>query len=153
MGVIIKTKPFGEIEVNEEQIIDFPDGILGFDFIKKFVLLDTGEEKSPFKWLQAYDEPELAFVIISPIDFMSEYELSISQNDVEAVSAEKVANLLVFAIVTIPSNPSEMTANLQGPVIVNQQKRIGRQVISLNDKYNVKHAILEEIKKSTGTKG
>ena len=148
MGVKIKTRPFGEIELEERQIIDFPDGIPGFDYVRKFVLLDTMDENSPLKWLQSYDEPDLAFVIIRPIDFMREYELAVSMSDLEAVGAEGAEKLLVFAIVTIPTNPSDMTANLQGPVIINPEKRLGRQVISLSDKYSVKHRILDEMKKA-----
>ncbi len=147
MALKVKTRPFGEIEIDERQIIDFPDGLLGFDYVKKFIILDS-HEGSPFKWLQAFGEPDLAFVIIRPIDFMPEYELVISQADVEAVGAENEESLLVFAIVTIPANPKELTANLQGPVIVNRTKRIGRQVISLSEKYRVKHKILEEMERA-----
>ena len=148
MGITIKTRPFGEIEIREQQIIDFPEGILGFDDVRKFVLLDAHDENSPLKWLQAYDEPNLAFVIIRPVDFMKEYELVVSMNDLEAVGADTAENLIVFAIVTIPSNPSEMTANLQGPIIINPEKRLGRQAISLSDRYSVRHKILEEMKKA-----
>ena len=146
MGVLVETKPFGRIQVDEKQVIDFPDGILGFDFIKRFILLDSSE-KSPFKWLQAYDEPEIAFVVIRPVDFLLEYELVISQSDLEAVGADRPDDLLVFAIVTIPADPSDMTANLQGPVIINPKKHLGRQAISLSDKYCVRHRILDEMKK------
>ncbi|OHD63664.1 MAG: hypothetical protein A2176_05905 [Spirochaetes bacterium RBG_13_51_14] len=148
MGVIIRTRPFGEIEVNEKQIINFPDGIPGFDYVRRFVLLDTHDKHSPLKWLQACDEPELAFVIIRPVDFMREYELVISMNDIEAVGADNPEHLLVFAIVTIPSNPSDMTANLQGPIIINPDARLGRQAISLSDKYSVRHKVLDEMKKA-----
>lgn len=144
MGVRVKTRPFGEIEVDEKQIVEFPEGILGFDYVKKFVIIDS-HDNSPFKWLQAYSEPELAFVIIRPVDFLHEYELVISPGDVETVEAESEEGLLVFAIVTIPVNPKEMTANLQGPIIINPLKRIGKQAVSLSDKYRVKHRILEEM--------
>ena len=147
MRIFIDTKPFGKIEIDEKQIIDFPDGIFGFEFEKKFVILDS-KEHSPFKWMQAYSEPSLAFVIIRPIDFLIKYELSISQSDMESVKAIKPDDLLVFAIVTIPADPSQMTANLQGPIIINTKDKIGRQVISLSDKYRVKHKILEEMKQS-----
>ncbi len=152
MGILIRTKPFGEIEVDEKQIIDFPDGILGFDFIKKFVILDA-DENSPFKWMQAYSEPDLAFIIIQPEYFKADYELVVSQGDIEAVGAKNTDTLLVFTIVTIPSNPSDMTANLQGPVVINPGKRLGRQVISLSEKYSVKHKILEEMKNIEHRKG
>ena len=152
MGILIRTKPFGEIKVEEKQIIDFPEGILGFDFIKKFIILDS-DKNSPFKWMQAYSEPDLAFIIIQPIYFVPDYELAISQSDLEAVGAEDINNLLVFSIVTIPANPSDMTANLQGPVIINPANKIGRQVISLSEKYRVKHKILDEMKKIGQTEG
>ena len=153
MSIKIHTKPFGEIEVSELQVIDFPDGILGFDFIKKFVILDAEDEGSPFKWMQAYDEKDLAFVIIRPVDFMESYELSISQNDFEAVKAESAEELIVFAIVTIPENPKDMTANLQGPIIINPATKLGKQAISMSDRYKVRHRILDEMKRHTGAGG
>ena len=153
MKIKVNTKPFGEIEVDEAQVIDFPEGILGFDFIKKFVILDSGDDGSPFKWMQAFDEKNLAFVIIRPEDFMKKYELVISQNDYESVGASGPGELLVVAIVTIPENPSDMTANLQGPVIINPAKKLGRQAISLSDRYNVRHRIIDEIQKKTKAGG
>ena len=152
MAVKINSKPFGEMDVEEDQIIEFADGILGFDFVKKFAVLE--EKDSPFVWLQALDEPELAFVMISPLEFMSEYSLMISQSDLEDVDASGPEQLAVFAIVTIPShNPSEMTANLQGPVIINVGKRKGKQAISLSDKYRVRHRILDEMNKRPKSEG
>ncbi len=65
MLVKITTKPFGETEVDEKQVIDFDDGILGFDYIKKFAILDS-KDNSPFKWMQALGHTELAFIIIRP---------------------------------------------------------------------------------------
>ncbi len=148
MSITIKSKPYGEIEIDEKQIIDFPDGLLGFDYIKKFALLDVDDKKSPFKWLQAMDEPALAFVVIRPEDFMAEYRLVVSQSDLDGVEAADKEGLVVLAIVTIPENPSDMTANLQGPLIVNPEKKLGRQAISLSDTYHVRHKILEEMKKA-----
>lgn len=145
LGIKVNSKPFGEIVVEEKQIIEFSDGILGFDDIRKFVILE--EEESPFVWLQAFEEPDLAFVAIQPVQFMQEYQLMISSNDLEAVGAKKPDELLVFAIVTIPvDDPSQMTANLQGPIIINPATRLGRQAISLSDKYTVKHKIIEQLK-------
>lgn len=153
MSIKIQTKPFGEIEVDELQVIDFPEGILGFDFIKKFVILDAEDEGSPFKWMQAFDERDLAFVIIRPVDFMGSYDLVISQSDFEAVKAESADEVIVFAIVTIPENPKNMTANLQGPIIINPDKRLGRQAISMSDSYKVRHNILDEMKRQAKAGG
>ncbi len=153
MSIKIQTKPFGEIEVDELQVIDFPDGILGFDFIRKFVILDTEDQGSPFKWMQAFEEKDLAFVIIRPVDFMESYDLVISQSDFEAVKAESADDVVVFAIVTIPENPKQMTANLQGPIIINPVKRLGRQAISMSERYKVRHNILDEINRHTKAGG
>ena len=144
MAAIIKTKPFGEIEVADDQVIEFPEGILGFDYVDRFVLLE--EKESPFIWLQAYSEPELAFVMVSPLQFMAEYSLVISQSDLDDVDAKSPEELAVYAIVTIPSHdPADMTANLQGPIIINTATRKGKQAISLSDKYRVRHKIMEEM--------
>ncbi len=134
------------MDVDEGQLIDFPEGLLGFDYVKRFALLDTDDEKSPFMWLQALDEPELAFVVIRPDDFLPEYKLLVSQGDLEAVGEKDKEKLVVLAIVTIPANPSEMTANLQGPLVINPAKKLGRQAISLSEKYHVRHRILDEMK-------
>jgi flagellar assembly factor FliW len=135
--------------VDDSRIFDFSDGVLGFDNIRQFALLE--EEGSPFLWLQAVEEPSLAFVIISPLSFLDEYSLVISQSDLDDVGAKTPEELLVFSIVTIPAdNPAGMTANLQGPVIVNPATRKGKQAISLSDKYRVRHNIMEEMKKRAG---
>ena len=148
MAIKVNTKPFGEKEIDEAHIIDFPQGILGFDFIKKFIIMDAEEEGSPFKWMQAFDEKDLAFVIIRPLDFMDEYELVISQNDLDEVKSESIDELITFSIVTITENPRSMTANLQGPIIINPVKRIGKQAISLSDRYTVRHNIIDEMNKN-----
>jgi flagellar assembly factor FliW len=149
LGTQLKTKAFGEMTVTDEQLIDFRDGILGFDSIKKFAILE--EEGSPFLWLQAVEEPSLAFVMISPLSFLDEYSLVISQGDLDDVGAKDPQELLVYSIVTIPSeNPADMTANLQGPVIINPTTRKGKQAISLSDKYFVRHRIIDEMKKRAG---
>jgi flagellar assembly factor FliW len=135
--------------VDDSRIFEFTDGVLGFDYIRQFALLE--EEGSPFLWLQAVEEPSLAFVIISPLSFLDEYSLVISQGDLDDVGAKTPEELLVFSIVTIPAdNPAGMTANLQGPVIVNPATRKGKQAISLSDKYRVRHNIMEEMKKRAG---
>lgn len=143
----IRTKPFGETEIDERQIISFPDGIPGFDCIKSFVLLD-GEP--PFKWLQACEEESIAFILLPPESFLRSYEPRLSAGDLAAVGCESEEELLIFLIVTIPDNPAEMTANLQGPVIINPAVRTGRQAISANESYFVRHLILEEVKASEG---
>lgn len=143
MGVTIKTKAYGEIEIDEKQIIDFSDGILGFDYVKRFALIDTDDSSSPLKWLQAIDVSELAFVVIRTDEIMNNYELVVPSLDYESIDSTKGDDIVVMAIVTIPADPNEMTANLQGPIIINLEKKKGKQAISLSDKYTVRERIVD----------
>ncbi len=139
----LKTKPFGEIEVDETQELTFPNGLFGFDNYKKFYILENPE--SPFIWLQSSDEHGLAFIMIHPMQFKSDYELKILENDYNDIEIkDKEKELLDFVIVTIPADPSEMTANLQGPVVININKKLGKQVISLKEEYTVKCPVLDD---------
>jgi len=139
----IKTKPYGEIEVNEKQKIHFPDGLFGFEEVKQYFLLDSKE--GPFYWLQSAEHPELAFVLIDPRVFKNNYILSLTDDDYRAIDAQK-GEVIDFAIVTVPEDPEKISANLMGPLIINRKTRKARQAISENDEYTVKHYIVEEMK-------
>lgn len=139
----IKTKPYGEIEVNEKQKIHFPDGLFGFEEVKQYFLLDSKE--GPFYWLQSAEHPELAFVLIDPRVFKNNYTLSLTDDDYRAIDAQK-GEVIDFAIVTVPEDPEKISANLMGPIIINRKTRKARQAISENDEYTVKHYIVEEMK-------
>ncbi len=139
----INTKPYGQIEVHEKQKIFFPYGILGFEHLKYFVLFDARQH--PFYWLQSLDVVEVAFVLINPRLFRNDYALEVEQKDLDEIGIKSTENILDFAIVTIPENTSKMTANLQGPIIINRKTKVGRQSISLNAEWKVRHMIMEEL--------
>jgi flagellar assembly factor FliW len=139
----IKTKPFGEIEISEKQKISFKNGILGFEDIKNFFLLD-GENDSPFYWLQALEMPEIAFVIIDPAYIVENYKLDIDQKDLDELSIKNQEDMLIFSIVTIYEKPEDITVNLLGPIIINKTKKLGKQIINQNDDYQIKHPLLSK---------
>ena len=141
----IKTKPYGEVEVNEKQRLCFPEGIIGFEGITNYVLIDSRE--GPFYWLQSEEYVELAFLLINPRIFQEDYKLNIQDADLESLNLEKKEDLLDFAIVTVPDDHSKISANLMGPIIINKRTKKAKQVISENEDYRVKHYILEEMKK------
>jgi flagellar assembly factor FliW len=140
----LKTKPYGEIEVNEKQKVQFPEGIIGFEDVHDYYLLDSKE--GPFYWLQAAGVPELAFLLINPRLFKQDYELSVRETDMQSMKLESKNDLLDFAIITVPEDPSKISANLMGPILINRKKRLAKQVISENDEYSIKHYLLEEMK-------
>lgn len=141
----LHTKPYGFISVDERQQIRFPVGILGFESLEKYVLLDAIQQ--PFYWLQSMDVTEIAFVLISPYIFRPDYSPELSDSDYRELdlSGEDDENLLLFSIVTIPrENHNAMTANLQGPILINRKTRVARQCISGNPLWKTKHMIMEE---------
>ena len=139
----VVTKAYGSIDVDERQKIHFPHGILGFEKLQDYVLLDAPQQ--PFYWLQAMDVVEVAFVLINPRIFRPDYTLEVPQEELEEIGIDNPDKILDFAIVTIPQNPVDMTANLQGPIIINKETRVGRQSISTNPEWGVRHPILKEL--------
>ncbi|HEY9071297.1 MAG TPA: flagellar assembly protein FliW [Candidatus Ozemobacteraceae bacterium] len=142
----ITTTRFGEIDIVPEEIVVFSEGLLGFDEVHRFIILNP-QDGSPFRWLQCVDDGDLAFVIIEPLSFMFAYDLEIADADAAFLGLEKAEDAVLYAIVTIPENPSDMTANLQGPLVINAKSRKGRQVISTNTQHSVKARILDEMKR------
>jgi len=142
----ITTARFGEIDIVPDEIIEFSEGLLGFDESRRFIILNP-QDGSPFRWLQCVENGDLAFVIIEPLNFMFAYDLDISDSDAAFLGLEKAEDAVLYSIVTIPENPSDMTANLQGPLVINVKTRKGRQVISTNSHHSVKARILDEMKK------
>lgn len=141
--MLVDTKPYGEMEVDERQKVHFPYGILGFEQLKWYVLLDAPQ--APFYWLQSLENPKVAFVLIDPLVFRPDYTLDVAKEELEEIMVEADDDILLFAIVTIPENQERMSANLQGPLVINRKNRVGRQAITLNPVWKVKHYILEEI--------
>lgn len=144
----IETNRFGTITISEDEIVQFEEGLLGFEAYHKYVVLNT-EDGSPFRWLQSVDDGNLAFVIIEPLSFMLEYDLEIPDEDQAALSLERAEDVVIYAIVSIPDNPQDMTANLQGPVVINAKDKKGRQIISTNSRHSVRVHILNEMERRT----
>ena len=139
----VDTKAYGSIDVDERQRIEFPYGILGFEKLQSYVLLDAPQQ--PFYWLQALDLVEVAFVLINPVIFRPDYTVEVPPEELEEIGIDSSDKMLTFAIVTIPQNPADMTANLQGPIIINKDTRVGRQSISANPRWEVRHPVLKEL--------
>jgi flagellar assembly factor FliW len=142
----VLTKPYGEIDIEDRQLVTFPRGLFGFEELRSFALLDATQQ--PFYWLQSLERVEVAFVLIDPLFFRPDYTPDVDPGELEEIGVGAETEALVFAIVTIPENSSQMTANLQGPLVLNSRTHIGRQSISANPRWGVRHVILDELAKS-----
>jgi len=133
--MLLKTLRFGEIEVAEDQIIQFPWGLPGFPEQKKFCPIHYGENNSIFL-LQSVDLPELTFIIADPFQIIGNYVVDIPQEDLDALQIKTPAEAAVYVILTIRQGGKEITANLVAPLVINTAEKTGRQVILFNSPYN-----------------
>jgi len=139
----VATKVYGLIDVDERQKIIFPQGLFGFEKLKDYLLLDA--ERQPFYWLQSMNAEEVAFVLVNPFLFRPDYEVNISNEELDGIGIHSPEKALIFSIVTIPQDGSPMTANLQGPLIINRDTRMGKQAILTDDRWKTKHDIMAEL--------
>ncbi len=141
----INTKAYGSIDIDEKQILQFPAGLFGFESLTEFALLDA--EQQPFFWLQSLEVEQIAFILISPMIFRPDYDPAVLNSELSEIGLQDKDddNYLLFSIVTIPEDQSRMTANLQGPVVINKETKIGRQFISTCSDWKVRHNIIEEL--------
>lgn len=145
--MLINTKHFGEIEVDEAKIITFKNGLPGFENVKKYIIIGEENAQSPFNWLQSVDEPKLAFVIINPFIIVKNYEINLDNGALKELEIEKEEDVLVYSIVVVPEDINKMSMNLQAPLIINARNRKGMQLILDTDRYGVRHYILEELQR------
>lgn len=145
--MFLKTKHFGEIDVPEEKFIEFAEGLPGFEELRRFTIIDSKDEDSPFKWLLSVDVPEIAFIIANPFLIVKDYDFELSENDVKKLSIEKAEDVAVYSVIVVPEQIEKMSMNLKAPIIINSRNKRGAQVILDTDKYTVRHYILEELRR------
>jgi flagellar assembly factor FliW len=141
--VKVSTKAFGIVEVNEKQKITFPRGLLGFESYTDFILMDA--EQQPFYWLQSIDAEQVAFVLLNPFLFRPDYEMDINNEELLPIEITDPAKAVIFSIVTIPKDNSPMTANLQGPLVINRDSHLGIQAVLTDSRWKTKHDIVAEL--------
>jgi len=124
----VDTKAFGVLEIDDNQKVKIPLGLFGFEEYVEFVLLDDVEHR-PFFWLQSVDVKEIAFILLNPFFIRKDYEANVTNEELAEIGIKSPENALVFVIVTIPQDGSPMTANLQGPIIINKENMTGMQAI------------------------
>lgn len=145
----IMTRDFGKIEINKADIIYFESGIPGFASLKEFVLLPLANE-SPFIIMQSIKNPDVAFVTVEPGNLIQNYEFEINDKTEEYLEIVSMDDLLVLNIITLKSEIKESTANLSAPIIINLEKKLGKQVILDDQRYQLRYKIFaaaEEVAK------
>jgi len=142
----VDTKALGEIEINEENKINIPLGLFGFEDYREYVLLDA--EHEPFYWLQSVTDREVAFILVNPFLFRPDYEVNITNEELAEIGINSPEKALIFVIVTLPQDGSPMTANLQGPLVINKENMTGMQAVLTDVRWKTRHDINAELNKT-----
>ncbi len=144
----IKTRMFGEIEIEEEKVIHFADGIIGYPDCKNFTLIfdeEKGRRKS-ICWLQSVDEPVFALPVLDPLLIKEDYNPAVEDELLHVLGDLKEENTFVLVTVTVPEQIEDLSINLKAPIVINVDERLASQII-VEENYPVKYKIYELLKK------
>ena len=145
----LATRIFGEVEIDDSKIISFPNGIIGFPDLKKFILMfDEEKGTDTIKWLQSIDEPSFAMPVMDPLIVCPDYKPEVDRTTVDIIGELSNDDLLVLVTVTVPHDLKQVTVNLMGPFIINVKECKAVQTIVDNDEYPVKFPIYEILQKN-----
>lgn len=142
--MVIQTSRFGAVQLQDEDVIEFPEGILGFNDLRKFVLLDDPNDEI-FAWLQSCEIPQIAFPVLEPELFAQNYQIVLTKHDLESLGLSKQEKIRSFSIITIPEDATQMTANLKAPIVINIEKRMARQIVLQDNNLAIREPIFAKL--------
>lgn len=140
----INTDRFGKISYENEELLFFPQGLVGFPGKHKYILLKQPEIE-PFIWLQSVEDPGLCFLTIDPFIFFPEFELEVELENDLLSQIGTITDLGVIVIVTIGEDFKDSTANLLGPIVYNRSTMNAWQLILDNSDYSTRHNLFNNV--------
>jgi flagellar assembly factor FliW len=143
--MVVQTGRFGQIEISTDEIISIPSGILGFPEEQSYCLVDAGDD-TLILWLQSLTNPHLAFPVLEPRVFKTDYVVRLSASELRELRLDSIKDASVFTILTIPGNLTEMTANLKAPLVINTKSKIAKQVVLQENDQPIKHPMFTELR-------
>ncbi len=140
----IKTRYFGEIDMDESKIIHFENGLFGFEQYKDYTILydSEGEDTPFFSWLQCTTEQNLAFPVVNPQNVREDYDPVVEDELLQGLGQFGEDDLVVLVLATIPQDVKKTSVNLKAPLIINAGTRKGVQLVAENQDYEIKHFIV-----------
>jgi len=147
----IRTIRFGELEIPDEKIITMSKPILGFENLKRYCLIER-EDCEPFLWYQSIEDPAAAFPVVNPLLFCPDYKIEVNPREIEELHIRDVKSVETYTIVTIPADPANMTINLQGPILINTETCLAKQLVLVNSGYDVKYYVMRGTSKQDADK-
>lgn len=145
MGAFVSTR-LGELTFTDEEVIHVLKGILGFSRYQKYIIIER-EEDFPFKWLHSIEDSSLALVLTDPFLFFPDYRIEPDQKDLEELQVKDSKELIIYVIVTVPTDLDLTSANLIAPLVINPKKRLAKQLVLPKSPYTIKHYLFHQIDK------
>ena len=142
--MVIKTSRFGLVELKSEDVLTFNEGLLGFQDLRQFVLLDDPNDVI-FAWLQSCELPSVAFPVLEPELFGQKYNVNLNRTDLESLKMQIGQVPAYLSIITIPNDPTQMTANVKAPIVINLEQKIARQCVLQDNNLAIKEPIFTKL--------
>ncbi len=148
--LVVKSVNFGMLEVPQDKVISFKEGLPGFPNLRRFTVLEMDELK-PFQYLQALDDPPIALLVVNPFLVDAGYKFQLAESDMQEIRSREAEGVSVYAVATVPENPEDATLNLMAPIVINHRERLGKQVVLHQSSYQVRHPLFAGSKKDEST--
>lgn len=143
--ITVDTVRFGQLKIQDDEKIILPQGILGFPELNEYCFVDAGDD-TLILWLQSVQNPGIAFPVLEPKIFKSDYNVQLSTHEQRDLQLEAQQNVAVFCIVTIPDDVSLMTANLKAPLVINLKKQLAKQIVLQENDLPIRFPMFKELR-------
>lgn len=153
--MVAQTRFFGEVTIDDDKILDFPNGIIGFEDKHKFAIIydiEKGEDTA-VRWLQCMEDPYMAFPVLEPFAVLDEYNPMIEDSLLEPLDNPSDEDMIVLLMMITSSDVTKVTANLKAPIVINLATCKGGQIIVENPDYDSKFNVYDAIQKRKAGEG
>ena len=133
------TTRFGEVEYDPEKIIHFPEGLIGFELLRDFIVMPNVKD-GPLFWIQSIDDPQIAFVLTDPTNFFLDYRVQPGKKEKAALGIENGDEYFALSVVTVQVGGT-VTLNLAAPILFLPKNNRAMQIILEDSRYTTKHAL------------
>lgn len=137
--MLVRSTRFGDLSITDDQVISFPNGMIGFEDIERYVLLNPTDKIS---WLQSVDEPSLAFPLVQAPLVYPGYSLYVEDDSLDPLGDVDESMMGIYLVLVVPGDPSGATVNLKAPVVISLKSRRGMQLLIDRPEYSIRHRIV-----------
>jgi flagellar assembly factor FliW len=142
--MIVESLRLGKLNVPDNKIIKTEKPVLGFEHLSRYCLVEV-DELRPFLWMQSVEDQAVAFLVVNPRVFFPDYKIEVNSKEIAELKVNQVELVETYVIVTVPEDPSQISINLQGPIIINTENNLAKQLILVNSDYRIAHRILDTL--------